>query len=209
MEIEKFIERSPFLYHLTSKQNAKSIIERKTLYSANALIDMSTKKKDSEVKTHKRFKHYPLDINGIEILLRDQRPISEIALAKCLTDGWLVADFLYHLNNRVFTWPNLDRLSRHFKRYANEEPVIFRFSSKEMILANPHVKFARLNTGATRPNSHLGGIAPERGSKTFMKASDYFLNVNTVAEVTFEKFCVIAGEYGIDKHPEGCFQKKI
>lgn len=206
MEIEKFIERCPFLYHLTSKQNAKSIIEGKVLYSANTLIDMSKNKTDKEVKTHKRFKHYLLNIDDNEILLRDQRPISEKALAKCLTDGWSVADFLFHLNNRVFMWPNLDRLSRHFKRYENEEPIIFRFPSKEMLLANPHVKFARLNTGATRPNSYLGGVAPERGSKTFLAAMDYALNVNTVAEVTFEKSCIISSEYGIDKHPEGGFK---
>lgn len=84
MEIEKFIEPSPFLYHLTSKQNADSIIN---LISANTLIDMSKNRTDKEVKTYKRFKHYLLNINDNEILLRNQRTISEIALAKCLTDG--------------------------------------------------------------------------------------------------------------------------
>ena len=208
MELDKFITYNPYLYHLTSVQNAKNIIAIQKLYSANALIDMSGDKKEQAVKRNKRFTHLPLIVDGIEISLRDQRPISEKALAKCLTDNWSVGDFLFHLNDRVFMWPTLNRLTRHFNRYANEKPVIFRFSTKDILTANPHVKFARLNTGATRANSYLGGKAPERGPKTFLSADDYHLSVGSVAEVTFEKSCIIAGDFGFDSVPEGNFKKK-
>lgn len=207
MELDKFIQHTPYLYHLTSQQNAENIMETKILYSANSLIDMSNNKKDKVLKRNKRFVHQPLIIHGIKIFLRDQRPISEKALSKCLTDNWLIGDFLDHLNNRVFMWPNLGRLTRHYNRYANEKPVLFRFSTSAIINANPHVKFARLNTGATRANSHLGGKAPERGPNTFLKAEDYQLGIRSVAEVTFEKYCNIAGKIGIDFHPEGAFKK--
>lgn len=209
MDLEKFIEYSPYLYHLTSQQNAKRIISEGTLHSANALIDLTDDRNNKEIKRRKRFSHQPLIINGSEVLLRDQRPISEVALSKCLTDNWQVADFLYYLNDRVFTWPNLDRLTRHYNRYKTEKPAIFRFSTVDMIAANPHVKFARLNTGATRANSHLGGKAPERGKDTFLKPKDYPFSIRSVAEVTFEKSCVISGDFGIDFSPEGKFNKSL
>ncbi len=207
MELGKFIEYTPYLYHLTSKQNARNIIRGKKLFSANALIDMSDEKEKS-IKKNKRFVHKSIHIDGVEVLLRDQRPISEKALAKCLTDGWGVDDFLFHLNNRVFMWSNLRRLTRHFNRYVDEEPIIFRFSTSNIIEANPHVKFARLNTGATRANSYLGGKAPERGPNTFQAAKHYEFPIASVAEVTFEKNCIIAGDYGVDLHPDGNFMKK-
>jgi hypothetical protein len=207
MEIEKFIIQAPYLYHLTSEQNAKRIIKEGKLYSANALIDKTKAKSDQKVKYNKRFSHHTLLIDGTEVLLRDQRPISEKALSKCLTDSWSVADFIYHLNDRVFMWPSLDRLSRHFDRYKKEVPIIFRFLTKDMVQANAHVKFARLNTGATRANSHLGGKAPERGKSTFLNAKEYVLSPRTVAEVTFEKECIICGKFGVDFNPLGDFAK--
>lgn len=209
MEIKKFIQSTPYLYHLTSQQNAKNIVDALRLYSANALIDMSDERKENGIKSNKRFVHKTIHVNGKEVLLRDQRPISEKALGKCLTDGWGVPNFLYFLNDRVFMWPNLDRLTRHFNRYFDEEPIIFRFDTESILEANPHAKFARLNTGATRANSYLGGKAPERGPKTFLSANDYEFSIGSVAEVTFEKSCIIAGEFGFDLHPEGKFKKRI
>jgi hypothetical protein len=209
MDIEKFISHSPFLYHLTCKQNAENIINAQALYSANALIDKTKQKKNVGIKTNKRFSHEQLIIDGLEVFLRDQRPISEKALSKCLTDNWNVSDFLYHLNDRVFMWPNLDRLQRHFKRYEKEKPIIFRFDTRDLISANKHAKFCRLNSGATRPSSYLGGIAPERGPNTFVTASDFSRPVREVAEVTFEKHCNITGLFGLDSYPLGDFKKAL
>ncbi|MDO1449641.1 hypothetical protein Q0590_25410, partial [Rhodocytophaga aerolata] len=137
--------------------------------------------------------------------LRDQKPISEKALGKCLTDNWSVGDFLYHLNDRVFMWPTLDRLWRHFNRYEQENPIIFRFSTHELLDANPHVKFCRLNSGATRANSYLGGKPPERGSNSFMPALLFEFAVREVAEVTFENKCVIDGPFWKSSRPDEIF----
>lgn len=208
MDIQKFIDKTPFLYHLTSAGNAKIILAGKKLYSANALIKMTNDPMNEKIGTNKRFTHQELLVNGNKVSLRDQRPISEVALAKCLTDNWEISDFLYHLNNRVFMWPNLARLERHFNRYKSENPIIFRLSTADIIKANTHVKFCRLNSGATRANSYLGGIAPKRGSRTFLSADDYDLPVNSVAEVTFEDFCDITGSFGMDVQPRGNFNSK-
>jgi hypothetical protein len=201
MDIESFIEHSPFLYHLTCEQNAKNIINTKKLFSANVLIDMSENSTYLNIKNRKRFDHKSISVKGIEVFLRDQRPISELALSKCLTNNWAVGDFLFYLNARVFMWPNINRLQRHFNRYADEKPVIFRFSSKDILNENPTAKFSRLNSGATRANSYLGGKAPARGINTFLPFNEYNMSPSTVAEVTFENYCIIPENFSIKSNP--------
>lgn len=209
MDIQKFIENRPYLYHLTSKENAKQIIAQKRILSANGLIALSKNKTHLPVQRQRRITHYELEIDGLSYFLRDQRPISEKALAKCLTDGWEVGDFLFHLNDRVFMWPTLDRLWRHFTRYEAEKPVIFRFPTRELFEVNPHVEFCRLNSGATRANSHLGGKPPERGPKTFLPANEFHLTIREVAEVTFPKQCNVNIEFAMSSEPDSKYKTVV
>jgi hypothetical protein len=206
MNIEKFIEKRPYLYHLTSSSNANLIIAEKRIYSANELIRMSKDEQHLPIQRKKRTNHYLLYINGNAYSLRDQKPISEKALAKCLTDGWEVSDFLYHLNNRVFMWPTLDRLRRHFNRYKEEKPVIFRFPTEKLLAINSHVLFCRLNSGATRANSYLGGKAPARGRQSFLPADQFQHAVREVAEVTFPKYCDISMDLAYSSSPDGKYK---
>lgn len=207
MNIEKFIKERPYLYHLTSRSNSKLIIEEKRIYSANELIKMSKNKQHLSVQREKRTDHYLISINGNTYALRDQQPISEKALAKCLTDGWSVSDFLFHLNSRVFMWPTLDRLRRHFNRYKEEKPVIFRFPTEEILAINSHVLFCRLNSGATRANSYLGGKPPARGKQTFLPANQFPHPVREVAEVTFLKYCDINVDFAYSSLPDGKYMR--
>lgn len=207
MDIQKFIKERPYLYHLTSKENAEHIIAQRRLYSANELIKMSKDRAHLPVQRKRRVGHYELIIDGNTYFLRDQRPISEKALAKCLTNGWSVSDFLFHLNSRVFMWPTLERLWRHFNRYEAEKPVIFRFPTKELLAANAHPEFCRLNSGATRANSYLGGKPPARGPQTFLPAKQFELSVRDVAEVTFQKRCDLNGfEFSFSANPESKYK---
>lgn len=207
MNIETFIKERPYLYHLTSKLNGEHIISHKRLFSANELIIMSNDIKNLPVQRERRSGHYEIKIEGESYLLRDQGPISEKALSKCLTDGWLVPDFLYHLNSRVFMWPTLERLWRHFNRYKAENPVIFRFPTQQLLTTNMHAEFCRLNSGATRANSYLGGKPPARGSQTFLPADKFELSVRDVAEVTFPKQCNLEGvKFGFSSNPEAKYE---
>lgn len=195
MDIEKFINDRPYLYHLTCKENAQNIVSTGQLLSANELIRLSGNRAYYAIRKQRRADHQEIVIDGNSYFLRDQRPISEKNLAKCLPDDWTVGDFLYHLNERVFMWPTIARLSSHYRRYRLEEPVIFRFSTRQIIEANPHVKFCRLNSGATRSNASYGGAPPDRGPDTFLSAKDFDRTVREVAEVTFEKSCMIDGPF--------------
>jgi hypothetical protein len=207
MDIKQFIENRPYLYHLTSESNSKLIIAQRKIYSANELIRKSKDEKNLQIQRQKRYQHLELIIDGTSYFLRDQKPISEKALGKCLTNGWNVGDFLCHLNDRVFMWPTLERLWRHFNRYESEKPIIFRFPTKNVLELNTHAQFCRINSGATRANSYLDGKAPERGPNTFLIANKFNWSIRDVAEVTFPNYCDINIEFEYGYSPEGIFER--
>jgi len=203
MNLHEFIKKRPELYHLTAQGNLSIIKRSGKLYSTNKIIDLSNDTKLSLLKRQRRPEHLIINIQEDSFSIRDQRPISEKALQKCLTDNWKCADFYEFLNDRVFTWPTKDRLQKHYDRYKNEEPVILVFKTKDVFDLNLEPLFARLNTGATRANSFLGGIAPRRGPNTFLKASDYERSIGSVAEVTFLNEMILPNSFEICYEPNG------
>lgn len=207
MDIQKFIDTHPLLYHLTAKENLPLIIKHKKIYSANKLIDLSADVNNNLIKRQRRPEHSKIEINNDVVSIRDQRPISEKALQKCLTNNWTCADFYEHLNNRVFAWPTLGRLQKHYDRYKDENPVIIIFDTIKLFEKNPTPLFCRLNSGATRANSYLGGVPPSRGIDTFLPANLYNFPVGSVAEVTFEQELLLPAEIIITNAPNGATKK--
>lgn len=207
MDIQKFIDNRPAVYHLTAAQNLPLILKHKKIFSANRLIDMSADAENIPIKRQRRPEHTIITIGNDEYSIRDQRPISEKALQKCLTNGWVCADFYEHLNNRVFTWPTIDRLQRHYDRYQGENPVILILDTAKLFAVNPTPLFCRLNSGATRANSYLGGVPPSRGIDTFLPSNLYNLSVPSVAEVTFEHELILPDEILIATSPSGATTK--
>lgn len=203
MNIQEFTKKRPELYHLTAQENLDLIRKHKKIYSTNKIIDLSGNNNLLKWKRTRRPGHVKMNINGDIFSIRDQKPISEIALKKCLTDNWECADFYEYLNDRVFTWPTLDRLYRHYDRYKSENPVIIVLNTEEVFSLNTNPLFSRLNTGATRANSYLGGKAPERGPNTFLSVKDYVLKVGSVAEVTFANQLLLPNNFEICYDPEG------
>jgi hypothetical protein len=167
-----FTKEREYLYHLTSRVNLPSIIDCGALWSASVLFERAHGAAAREDIRRRRPGPAPesIVVDGRRVEIRDQHTISEIALPKCLEDGMQCADYYELLNGRVFLWPTIQRLERHYARYASERPVLIRFKAGELLELNPHVEFSRLNSGATRPNSYLGGIAPPRGRNTFQSA---------------------------------------
>lgn len=203
MEIEEFVSKRPYLYHLTSAKNVENIIETGKLYSTSKIISMSNEAHNKELNNQKRDSSLVLIVKNKEYHIRDQKPISITVLSRCLTDGWKYTDFIGFLNKRVFFWPTINRLERHFNTYVAEKPIILRFNTQHLLELNSHAQFCRLNSGATRCNSHLGGNAPERGSKTFLSALEYNLGIGTVAEVTFPGECTLPKSFWKSNSPNG------
>jgi hypothetical protein len=209
MKIEEFIKKKEFLYHLTDSDNLEKIKAEKKLLSTEAILNLTSFVENERIEflSQRRKTHEIIEIGEDKYHIRDQRPISLLNLVKCLTTGFSVKDFFRMLNNRVFFWPTLQRLNSHYKRYSSENPIIIRVATEELLKINPHSEFCRLNSGATRSNSHLKGAPPERGNGTFLPAEEFKYTVSKVAEVTFPGSCKLPRSIYIGKSPEGPWEE--
>lgn len=203
IDLDLLCQKRPFLYHLTSRVNIPSIVRSRGLLSASVLLERADDPAALAHLRRRRPDHVTIEIEGREVMIRDQRPISEKALAKCLDGDLQPADYYELLNHRVFLWPTLKRLARHYDRYKSEEPVLLRFSTREILALNPRAEFSRLNSGATRANSYLGGIAPRRGRETFQTAEACDCGISAIAEVTIPRSCVLPERFHSADDPDG------
>lgn len=205
IDLDVLAEKKPYLYHLTSRVNLPSIVACGELWSASVLFERADPRSARERVRRRRPGPAAerIVVDGRPVDIRDQHTISEVALPKCLEDGLQIADYYQLLNYRVFLWPTIDRLRRHYARYADERPVLLRFRTGDLLGLNPHVEFSRLNSGATRPNSHLGGIAPRRGRTTFQRAGTSNLRIASIAEFTFPEKCRLPNVFWTSRTPDG------
>jgi Family of unknown function (DUF7002) len=208
MNIQKFINLRPFLYHLTDKSNFNHIVKTKVLLSTKKIVEKSNIIEKKEFLRTRRPDHANIHYDDVKYKIRDQRPISIKALSKCLTNQWSSSDFIEHINKRVFFWCKLDRLLRHFERYQNENPKIMKCNTEDIFKNNiTNIELCRINSGATRANSYLGGIAPPRGPNTFLKCDQYNLTPGTVVEVTIVEQCVLPGKIFVSNNPDGPWEE--
>jgi hypothetical protein len=210
IDLNVLSEKRQYAYHLTSRINLPSIVACSALLSASILLERAHGTGAREEIRRRRPGPAPerIVVDGRPVEIRDQHTISEKALSKCLEGGIQIPDYYELLNYRVFLWPTTERLGRHYARYASERPVLLRFSTNDLLDLNPHVEFSRLNSGATRPNSHLGGIAPKRGRNTFQSAEICNLRISEIAEVTFPERCRLPDVFWTSKTPEGPWRKR-
>ncbi len=173
----------PFLFHLTAAANLPRIQRTGRLESAAQLAQQAGR---GELLDARRRAHVPLTLGDETVWLRDQAPLHQGNMA--LDDGWTFAQFVAHLNARVFFWPGgphgpIDYGARHFGRYAAEAPVLLRVRVASLIGANADLdlQFSRCNSGSPRYNR---GVAGPRGGQTFRPARDAAFQPRQVVEVT-------------------------
>jgi hypothetical protein len=103
------------------------------------------------------------------VVIRDQKPLSEAKLKKCL-HGYGVERWFRLLNANVFFWLDLERLktmmsAREYRGKVqtiltvDAEPLIRKYESK--------IRLSPLNTGSTSPFAH------PRGADTFKTLAEY------------------------------------
>lgn len=197
----------PYLYHLTDKNNLPQIIAMGRILSTKGIVKLSDMQSPKTFLQGRRDHHTLIRANGIDYKIRDQRPISIKVLKRSLTNNWTSERFIEHLNSKVFFWPTIERLSKHYTRYSFEKPVILRFKSSDILNLNLNAEFSRLNSGATRCSSHWNGNAPERGPLTFVTAPNFNYSFNAVAEVTIPEYCNLPQIYWQSAQPTGPWRR--
>jgi len=205
MELNIFLKKSPYLYHLTDRQNLDFIKQTNALFSTAELVKMSNVTVASSFLKSKRSAHAEVAINGHLVKIRDQKPLNK-ALGRALLDDWTPEQWIYHLNKRVFTWPNLKRLRAHFGTYESEKPIILRLITTEVLELNKNAELCRINSGDSRCIGHYNGNPVPRGNNTFKSIKDY--EFSDLAEVTFPKILKLPLKWELGNSPEGPWKKQ-
>jgi hypothetical protein len=105
-----------------------------------------------------------------EAVVRDQIPMSDEGLARCLEDGLTPTEWYRLLNSKVFFWLTSERLERLLgaRAYRNTPHTIL-IVDTQALLANhsSRVQLSPINSGCTKPFPH------PRGKKTFQPLAKY------------------------------------
>jgi hypothetical protein len=103
-------------------------------------------------------------------VLRDQKPLDDLGLRRCLRDGLVPADWYELLNARVFFWLTQKRLYRllNAKSYRKSEHDVLELDTAALLAAyRTQVTLSPINSGSTKP---FGCV---RGRDTFRSIADY------------------------------------
>ncbi len=103
-------------------------------------------------------------------VIRDQKPMDDAGLRRCLQDGLAPTDWYRLLNARVFFWLTRTRLTRLLtaRPYRHLEHDVLELDAAELVAAyRATITLSPINSGATKP------FARARGRDTFLSITDY------------------------------------
>ena len=169
MTVEEFCATYPRLYHMAEASMWPSI-QRHGLLSTSALLDLygiaGTERQQIEHTRRADFiavRHPELG----EVLIRDQKPMSDATLAPVL-DGMTPAEWYALLNARVFFWVDEDRLRGLLGAYRHRDNLVLTLDTATVMARHAaRTTLSAINSGYSRR------WAVRRGRDTFRSIADY------------------------------------
>ncbi len=171
-ELEELITDCPTLFHMAERGSWNSINE-KGLLSTTALLDLYQVKGQArrKIESERRSTSVALNTAGLpQAIVRDQIPMDDAGLRRCLPKHLTPSDWYELLNTKVFFWLTRDRLHRltGAKAYRKKPHDVIEIDSKSLIQAHiDHIWLCPMNSGNTKPFPH------PRDETTFSRVSDY------------------------------------
>jgi hypothetical protein len=171
-ELEELLKDCPTLFHMAERGSWPSI-KKHGLLSTSALLDaVGLKGADRRrIESARRPENVTLKHKGIgEVVIRDQKPMDDSGLIRCLQDGIKPAEWYRLLNARVFFWLTEDRLHRLLcaAPYQHSEHDVLELDAATLVAAHrAAITLSPMNSGCTKPMPH------PRGRQTFTSVADY------------------------------------
>ena len=171
-ELEEVIGECPRLFHMAENGSWDSIRER-GLLSTSALLDLyEIYDLDREaIESTRRPTSVLLDAEGLPTaVVRDQIPMTDSDLRRCLPKHIKPRDWYELLNSRVFFWLTRDRLHRltGAKAYRDKSHDVIEVDTRALIEAHrERIWLCPMNSGNTKPMPH------QRDETTFSRIIDY------------------------------------
>lgn len=178
MRVQDFTARYPRLYHMAEAGSWPSI-KKRGLLSTTASLDLLKVKGERRrsLESCHRPEKVVIEDQGLQICLRDQKPMEPKRLSSALMDGVTVQQWYEIINSKVFMWAQEHRLfgllnARHYR--ALEHDVITIDAASLMRCHSEAAWLCHMNSGNTFPVPH------PRGKSTFQRISEYQTKARSV-----------------------------
>jgi hypothetical protein len=171
-ELNELLRDCPTLYHMAERESWPAIREH-GLLSTTALLDRYgiTGAERQLVEAQRRPISIALERQGLgRAVVRDQFPMDDKGLARCLQDGLVPQEWYRLLNGKVFNWLTRKRLLRLLNAgtYRNNEHDVLELETSPLVTTyKGKIWCSPMNSGCTKPFPHA------RGKNTFQRISNY------------------------------------
>ncbi|MFC0389708.1 DUF7002 family protein [Muricoccus vinaceus] len=171
-ELEELLRDCPVLYHMAELGSWPSI-QRHGLLSTSALLDLFavSGSRRTAIEARRRPENVAVEHPKLgRAVIRDQKPMDDAGLLRCLQDGLTPEDWYKLLNDRVFMWLTRDRLHRLLtaRPYRTLEHDVLELDAAPLVAAHwAQITLSPINSGATKP------FPRDRGKDTFLSIADY------------------------------------
>jgi hypothetical protein len=169
---EELVLRYPRLWHM-AHAGAWPAIRDHGLMSASTLLDQYGVEGDRRHRllSCRRPNSVPLEAAGRPgAVLRDQKPMDDPRLSRCLDDGLTPRDWYELLNSRSFFWLSRSRIWRLLgaKAYRDVSQTVLTLDTESLLGAHrDKIWLSPINTGATLFNPQ------RRGLQTFRRIAGF------------------------------------
>ena len=155
----EFVTVCPYLYHMATKDSWDSI-SRHGLLSTEALLDLfeiagprrnrilTEHRPESTIVSHQEYG---------SVVIRDQKPMSDGGLRRCLPSNITPSEWYRFLNGNVFFWATSARLESFLSAssYRFDDHIGLTIDSGALISRHLQtIQLTTMNTGATKPMPH-------------------------------------------------------
>jgi hypothetical protein len=170
VDVDELVEHYPRLFHVTELGSWETI-GRHGLLSVRAILDRFEVGEPLRGRLETQRRPAPVRLSHPahgDVLIRDQRPLQETKLARCLTD-MTVAEWLALLNSKVFFWVSEQRVQSllEARAYRDREHAVLVVDTRSLLDTHrDRVTLTPINTGATIYD------ARPRGRDTFTSIAD-------------------------------------
>lgn len=160
-----------------AERDSWPIIRTRGLLSTAAILDASgiqgaqRAALESEHRPHK----VTVQMNGTNVILRDQKPMAPDRLVQALPQGLSVNEWYMLLNGKVFMWAREERLLKllNAREYRALEHDVLTLDTEPLVAAHrANIWLCHMNSGNTFPMPH------QRDLTTFKRISDYPTRAN-------------------------------
>jgi len=195
-ELEEVLSDCPTLYHMAEDGSWPSIRQR-GLLSTTALLDLYGIAGAPRLEIEERRRPASVQLRSAELpsaVVRDQLPMDDVGLRRCLPPHLVPADWYRLLNKKVFFWLTRDRLIRLLTAdaYRDRPHTVIEISARALVEAHcERIWFCPMNSGCTKPFPH------PRDENTFRRIAEYSYDYWHKRRAPGERVVELAVDYSV------------